>query len=89
MQTINLPLRAKHFKAKTYSHPCNCGIGSACKEKFNTSSVFEQVDEVEINGNTFHHETYGSNQYWDDYETALSHSFDETIIRTIELIPCH
>jgi hypothetical protein len=87
MSTILLPLKAKHFKDKTFTHPCNCAIGSACKEKFNTSSVFEQVNEVDINGNTFKHSMYRSYTYWEDYETAAAHSFDDTIIRTIELIP--
>lgn len=89
MKNIQLPLRAKHFKAKTFTDNCNCGIANSAKEMFNTQSVTELINQVFVNDQSYRHDWYGHVDYWDDYKKAASHNFDETIIRTITLTPCN
>jgi len=91
MEKILLPLKAKHFKDADFDNPCNCGISIAGREHFNIERVSEGLGVLITYDNgkktKYTHEYYGGADFDFDHAIAAANSFDETIIRTIELIP--
>lgn len=86
---MNIILKAKHFKGTEFCTGL-CAIEKAIIEQYNVTpddaNGAEGVDEVLINGTDYEHKIYGVEDFDLDKEVAEEHGFDETEIRTIELI---
>lgn len=80
-----LQLKAKHFKDTEFCSSRQCAIAKAAKEKFPEADVWERIYFIEINDVIHEHDYYGIDAFNYDLNTASSHSFDETVIREIEL----
>lgn len=84
---IQLHLRARHFKGTHFCQTGRCAIEKAADEVFS-----EKLNEGVISLDTEHasnyrHAYYGVREFETDAAAAELASYDDTIIRTIELIP--
>ena len=89
METIQLPVKAKHFQGTRFGAICDCALAKAAKEFFNVSYANEGVDILHVgNGEDYKeyiHEEYTDIKFYEDQQKAASLNFDETILFTIEL----
>jgi len=89
METILLPVKAKHFKDAIFISICNCPIANAAKEFFNldatTDYVNEGVDVLHIKETSYRHKIYGDAENDRNMLHAEAHNYDETVIFELEL----
>lgn len=83
---MKLELKAKHFEG-TFYVSCNgfCAIEKAYFE-LTGNACREGVDFLSTNGNRIDHEAYEVDEFDSDKLKAETHNWDDTVIRTIELI---
>lgn len=84
---IKLELKAKHFEGTEYISTDGCAIEKAAEEYFKNEKVNESVNKLHVGKDSYRHDSYGFVDFLDDQDTARSHNFDETVIRTITLKP--
>lgn len=85
MQTIQLHLRARHFKGTDFCQTGRCAIEKAADEVFD-QKLSEGVYDLSNEKITYTHNFYGRDDFDTDAAAAKLASYDDTIIRTIELI---
>lgn len=82
----DLIVKAKHFKDTTFiGYNGGCALEKAAKEQFNSVLVFEGIYSISIDKVSYLHDDYDENHFLDDKQLAQTHSFDDTVIRTIKL----
>jgi len=86
-ETIELPVRAKHFKGTSFINFCDCAIAKAAKDKLETNDVHETGSAISINGKYYKHMDYGAMMFNKDKKLAATKKYSNTIIRTITLTP--
>lgn len=92
MPNITLTVRACHFKGANFKEPCLCALSNAAKEHFGVKKIAEAIYRLRVNAYTkrerfYLHECYDDKDFDTDMSIATAANFDDTIIRTIELIP--
>lgn len=82
---IQLHLRARHFKGTAFCKG-RCAIEKAADDVFD-QKFSEGVDNLCSSNIDYDHEEYGRKEFDTDAAAAEIASYDDSIIRTIELIP--
>lgn len=84
-KTIELHLKAKHFRNTEFLDCYNCAIAKAAKENFKTTQVREHVNKIYINDIKYSHIKYTPSNFEIDRQEAILSTDPEKIIRTILL----
>lgn len=79
-------LKAKHFlNTLFFWGEGGCAIEKAIREIKPDSIITESVNQVNIDGETFLHELYDLNYFYEDKEKAEVLDYSDAVIRTIKL----